>query len=227
MRRHAFPILAGLFIVFAPASNALAAPPIGISAFTGYQSYSMGQINDAIDRVSEALSGPTEQANITKLSGGMTFGGGVRVDFTPTWRASLEYERLNESTGHGNTIGSFQIKPSADVVLVGGSYFFPSQSTTRWGLGAGVGYYTFSGSAASTVTWYGSTASGSVDLGGSTVGFHGRGEVEVTLSPMWQLDGALGYRSAKGELEADGSKTGVDLDWSGLMTRVGITYVIK
>ncbi len=70
-------------------------------------------------------------------------------------------------------------------------------------------------------------SSGSHDLGGSTVGLHGRGEIDVTLSPVWHFDGALGYRWAKGGLDTDGNDSGIDLDWSGLMTRVGFTYFVN
>jgi hypothetical protein len=45
--------------------------------------------------------------------------------------------------------------------------------------------------------WYTTTTSASVDLGGDTVGFHVRGEMELTLTPQWQLDAGLGYRWAQ------------------------------
>ena len=224
MRRHRWVLFAASFALVALVSNAIALPHIGISGFTGYQSYSMGQINDAIDAVSNALSSPGDQANIDNLSGGFAFGGAVKADFNTTWRAYLEYEYLKDSSGYGNTIGQFQIEPNANAVLVGGTYFFPSTNKMRLGLGAGVGYYTFGGSVNSSESWNNTTTTGSHDLGGSTVGFHGRGELEVTLSPVWRFDAALGYRSAQGALETDGADAAVDLDWSGLMTRVGFTY---
>jgi len=112
------------------------------------------------------------------------------------------------------------------VIILGGTYFLPSTSTTRFGVGGGVGLYTFSGNANSTVSWYTTTTSASVDLGGDTVGFHVRGEMELTLTPQWQLDAGLGYRWAQGDLTVAGHDSGVDLDWSGLMTRIGFTFVL-
>jgi len=55
---------------------------------------------------------------------------------------------------------------------------------------------------------------------------HVRGEMELTLTPQWQLDAGLGYRWAQGDLTVAGHDSGVDLDWSGLMTRIGFTFVL-
>src|SRR5436190_8171179 len=226
MRRPCF--LVGLLVVLGvQTSLAVAAPRIGLSAFGGYQAFAMGDINDRIHEVDDALSSPGDLANIDELRGNWTWGGGVKVDLDATWRAYLEYEFLRDDTGFGNTNGQFQLKPSANSVLLGGTYFFPSTNKVRYGLGAGVGYYAFGGSVNSSVTWYTSSVSGSKDLGGNTVGFHGRGELDLTMSPVWHFDAALGYRWAKGTLQVDGSDSPVDLDWSGLMTRLGVTYFVR
>jgi hypothetical protein len=227
MRRWSSLLFPVALVLVAFATGAVAEPRIGISAFAGYQSYTMGQINDAIDGVKEALSTPGRPANIDNLNGDVSFGGAVKADFDKTWRAYFEYEYLKDSSGYGNSLGSWRLKPNANAILVGGTYFFPSTGKTRLGLGAGVGYYAFGGSVNSTVTWGTSTSSGSHDLGGSTVGLHGRGEIDVMLSPVWHFDGALGYRWAKGGLDTDGNDSGIDLDWSGLMTRVGFTYFVN
>jgi hypothetical protein len=224
MRRIPSLLLTGLFLLLA--STAFAAPQFGISIFTGYQGYQMGQINNAINNVQDALSEPAERAEIDNLTGAMSLGGAVRVDLNPLMRVYVEYEHLGDKTGFGNNLGTFHLEPEADVIILGGTYFLPSTSTTRFGVGGGVGIYTFSGNANSTVSWYTTTTSASVDLGGDTVGFHVRGEMELTLTPQWQLDAGLGYRWAQGDLTVAGHDSGVDLDWSGLMTRIGFTFVL-
>jgi hypothetical protein len=226
MRRFPSLLPAAVLLFVCLAANALAAPHWGVSAFTGYQNYSMDQINEKLALVDDALSRPGREAGIDRLNGDWSFSARALVDLNPTWRASVEYEYLKDQSGGGNTsIGNFQIKPHANAVMIGGTYFFPTTSRTRLGLGAGVGYYEFGGSVNSTVTWYTTTKTGSHNLGGNTIGYHLRAELDVPMSPGWHFDGALGYRWAKGNLETDDKDSGVDLDWSGLMTRIGISYI--
>jgi len=225
--RRPFVLVGVLIVLGAQASIAAAAPRIGLSAFGGYQAFAMGDINDRIHAVDDALSSPGDLANIDELRGNWTWGLAAKMDLNPTWRAYLEYEYLRDDTGFGNTNGQFQIKPNANSVLLGGTYFFPPKDKVRFGLGAGVGYYAFGGSVNSSLTWYTSSKTGSLDLGGSTVGFHTRGEMDVTMSPVWHFDAALGYRWASGTLQVDGDDAPVDLDWTGLMTRLGVTYFVR
>jgi hypothetical protein len=208
------------------AANAVAAPHWGVAAYTGYQNYSMDQINEKIARVDDVLSRPGREAGIDPLNGEWSFSAGLTADLNPTWRAYVEYEYLKDKTGGGNTsIGNFQIKPHANAVLIGGTYYLPVDGKTRFGLGGGIGYYVFGGEVNSTVTWYTTTTTGSHDLGGNTIGYHARADIEYPLSSGWHLEGALGYRWAKGDLETDGTDNGTDLDWSGLMTRIGIAFI--
>jgi|KBSSwiStaDraftv2_1062776.scaffolds.fasta_scaffold12867_6 hypothetical protein len=226
MRRLSSLLLAATLAVLAVASNAFAGPRFGISGFTGFQSYQMGQINSAIHSIEEALSTTGDRAEIDNLTGNWSYGFGVRADLTPSWRAYVEYERLGDKTGFGNNLGAFHFEPAANVIIIGGSYFFPTTNKNRFGFGAGVGLYTFEGTSKATLSWYTSTVSGDVDLGGSTTGFHARGEYELTLSDMWSFDAALGYRWAQGNMQVNGQDSGTDLDWSGLMTRAGFTVAV-
>jgi hypothetical protein len=199
----------------------------GVSAFGGYQGYSMGDVNDVINQVNEDLSTPGDEVRIDELKGDISFGGGVKADLNPNWRVYLEYEHLKDDTGGGNLVGSFTVDVSANAFLAGATYFFPSQSKARVGVGGGLGYYDFGGDVAGNATIGTTPLNGSASAGGSTIGFHGLGELDVKLSERWHFDGAAGYRSAKGELEAAGESTGVDLDWSGIMTRIGVTFFLQ
>jgi len=226
MRRLSSLLLATTLAVFVFASNAIAGPRFGISGFTGFQSYQMGQINAAIKSIEEALSTTGDRAEIDNLTGNWSYGFGVRADLNPNWRAYVEYERLGDKTGFGNNLGAFHFEPNADAIIIGGTYFFPTTNKNRFGFGAGVGLYTLGGTSTATLRSYPNTVSGEVDLGGSTTGFHARGEYELAISDIWTFDAALGYRWAQGEMTVEGQDSGRDLDWSGLMTRAGFTVAV-
>ena len=68
----------------------------------------------------------------------------------------------------------------------------------------------------------------SVDIGGSTVGFHFLGLTEWTPSPGFGVTGAIGYRVAKiDETEFDGVKDpNSETDYSGLMLRAGLAFYL-
>jgi hypothetical protein len=216
-----------IVLLFTAANAAQAAPKLGIGAFLGYQGYAMDDVNQSINEINANLSSAGSPVSLDELKGDISFGAALRVDADPAWRVYLEFEHLDEHTGGGNLAGSLQFDPRADGFLAGVTHFFPSTGKARVGLGAGVGYYTFSGTADGNVTIGTTTLAGSQDIGGNTFGYHARGDLDVALSPKMHFDLALGYRWAKGEMELDGAGTGEDLDWSGVMTRLGLTYFLK
>jgi hypothetical protein len=208
-------------------ANAEAAMRVGLSGFTGYQGYSMSDINDVISEINDELSTPGDEVMIDELKGDVSFGAGVKLDLNPTWRVYAEYEHLSDNSGGGNLIGSVTLDVSSETFLVGATYFLPSTGKARVGFGGGLGYYDFGGELAASGTVGSVPFSGTASASGTTIGFHGRADLDVAMSPKFHFDAALGYRSASGELEAGGEGTGSDLDWSGVMTRVGFTYFVK
>ena len=216
-------VLAAALLVVS-AGGADAAMKWGISGFTGYQGYAMSDINDVIIAFNDEVGQPT---SVDELNGDASFGAGLKFDVNPTWRVYAEYEHLSDNSGAGNQIGSLKIDLDSETFLVGATYFFPSTGKARLGLGAGVGYYDFGGKLEGNATIGTDEYSGTYSATGSTVGFDGRGTLDVTMSEKFHFDLALGYRAASGELEIDGAGTGTDLDWSGFMSRVGFTYFVK
>jgi hypothetical protein len=107
---------------------------------------------------------------------------------------------------------------------VTGAYFFPSASNGKYGIGAGLGYYSNSGKLESA-------SSPDVDITGSGVGFHFVGLGEWTVSPGFSVTSTAGYRVAKltsNEL-SDGTTTvdsPYDNDYSGFMGRVGLAFYL-
>lgn len=219
-----FLLVLGLVVAGAPAD---AQTRFGISGFTGYQSYAMDDINEVIADVNDELSSPGTLVQIEELTGDPSFGLGLKLDLGKTWRVYGEYEHLSDDTGGGNLIGSFNIDADADAFLLGATYFLPSSGKARVGIGAGVGMYEYEGVFETSGTVGSVPFSGSQTADGSTIGFHARADLDVAMSGKLHFDAALGYRGASGELEQDGQGTGVDLDWSGFMTRAGFTFFLN
>jgi hypothetical protein len=204
----------------------------GIAAFGGYQTYSMSDINDAIATINDdaATSGAT--GSLDDIKHGIGFGGGIH-GMSETWVASLEYVRLDAKSSadfnSGGTTITGEIKVPANGVTAGATYLFPSSSRkARFGLGAGIGYYSADGQD-KAITSGGATISN--DITGHAFGFHGMGVVDSPISNVVHLELQAGYRYAKTSnvkeagveaLNADGSKA--KIDWSGLMTRFGLTF---
>ena len=214
--------LALLVLMLSDARVASAETRWGLTGFLGYQGYTMDDINTTIRGVNEALSVPGRMVSIDELKGDISFGGGVVADVNPNWRVYAEYERLKDTTGGGSQIGSFTLEANANAALLGATYFFNPEQKARLGLGGGVGYYGFGGETTGDATWGTQDYSGTQDIGGSTVGFHGMGELDVEMNNGWHFDLGLGYRAAKGAAELGGADSGADLDFSGLMTRIGL-----
>jgi hypothetical protein len=203
----------------------------GVSAFGGYQTYSMSDINDAIAQVNTDAQTAGATGTLDDIKHGIGFGGGLR-GMNDKWIASLEYVRLNASssadfTGSGGTVTG-EIKVPANGATLGATYLFPSKGKMRYGLGAGIGYYSANGSD-KAITSGGAAISN--DITGHAFGFHGMGVVDTPLSNVMHFEVGAGYRYAKTSnvkeggveaLNADGSKA--QIDWSGLMTRFGLTF---
>lgn len=174
-------------------ARADAAMRIGISGFTGYQGYAMGDANDVIADINTALSSPGDEVNLDELKGDVSFGAGLKFDVNPTWRVYAEYEHLSDNSGGGNLVGSAKVDVSSATYLVGATYFLPSTGKARVGFGGGIGSYDFGGDLEASGSYGGVPFSGSQSVGGTTIGYHAR----------------------------------ADLDWSGIMTRIGITWFVK
>jgi hypothetical protein len=234
MFRVRYIALLGWLVLLCGPPDALASghqKPFGLSAFGGYQSYALSDVNDAIRDPSVFLAGASGTGN--EISGGAGFGLGFRV--WPSARASVAVDvsrLLGKSTGKGTYFGtaySGEVSVPATSVAVTVGYYFLSTARAQFGLGGGGGYYTSTGQVSAT----GSGGSYSADLESSGFGFHGLGLVDVSLSPRLHADVGAGYRYAKttrvevnGFLQrnADGSKS--QMDWSGFMSRIGITVYL-
>jgi hypothetical protein len=219
-------VAAGLLLL-AAAPEAGAQTRFGIAVFGGFNGHSMDDVNEFIEAVNDSVLGGTGFA-MDQVKDSWSYGAGVRIRPSgDKLMIALDYERLMAQSELDVFSGSVELDVPASAFTGTAFYFFPSTSRARFGLGAGIGYYTSSGS-------FGAEDSGvgfEVDVEGSGVGFHGLGAVDVALSPAVHLEGAAGYRFAEtSDLEIaeekvytpDGDEASID--WSGFMSRLGLTF---
>ncbi|HEU5311112.1 MAG TPA: hypothetical protein VFV24_06635 [Candidatus Eisenbacteria bacterium] len=206
-----------------------AATQVGVTAFGGYNTYSMEDVNDFINflNTDPGFLGGTGYS-LDDISSGWGYGAGLRV--RPSGDKiviGLDYERLMASSELEVFDASLTLDVPANAFTGTVFYFFPSTSRARFGLGAGVGYYSSSGE----LVGEDSGSSESIDVEGSGVGFHGVGAVDIGISSTVHFEGSAGYRMAKtsdvkvGDVEITNSAgDDASIDWSGLMTRLGFTF---
>jgi len=184
---------------------AVSAATFGGEVFGAYNTYSMEDVNDDIDALNAA------GGDFDKFGSGMTGGLGLRMWASPQFMLAAHWEPLFlETDDSGVTLNA-----DANSYQLTGGYFFPSTSNAKYGIGAGLGYYTLAGSIESPI--------GSTDADGSGVGFHVLGMGEWTVSPGFGITAGAGYRFADIEIDDSG---GEKMDYSGFMGRVGLAFYL-
>ena len=184
---------------------AVSAATFGAEVFGAYNTYSMGDVNDEIDALNTTLG-----SNFDDFSGGITGGLGLRMWASPQFLLAAHWEPLFLETEDSGA----KINMDANSYQLTGGYFFPSTSNAKYGVGAGVGYYTLGGEL--------SGGGVSQDVDGSGVGFHFLGMGEWTMSPGFAVTAAAGYRVAS--FEIDDSAPSIDAEYSGFMSRLGVAF---
>ncbi len=228
---HVFFLAACLCLAAFPSvvTPAVAAGAVGIFGHAGYGTYAMSDLNDTIATINEQLAAAGIQMD--EISGGLDVGGGLRLHLSPALDLSAGYERLFASTDVGINVQGTEIKQEfqvpANAITGTAELYLPSSGPVRFGVGAGLGYYLASGTSKLTVT---GEPEVSEDVKGHGFGFHGLALLDVPATESIHLSAAAGFRYARttnvevgGEEQRneDGSKS--TLDYSGLMTRAGVT----
>ena len=190
------------------ATPAHATPLWGIELYGGWSSYAMSDFNDSLASVNQTLG-----SNFQDITSGAAGGFGVRVWPSGNLLLRLDVDAMLADTEDGGV--TFDVGPAG--VSVGGTYFLTPEGTVRFGVGAGMGFYSIVGK----IEGPGAT----IDTGGDLFDVHGTGEVMVTLGPGFSLNGILGYRHAVADdLTFDDQRTKTEVDFSGVMVRVGFAY---
>jgi len=200
-----------------------------VSAFGGYQTYAMSDVNRAIKATLAAF--PGSQADKREIKSGAGFGGALRLWPSDRIFASLEFERLLASnSGRGSYLGSnytVDLDVPASSVTISAGYVPRPGSALRFGLCGGVGYYVTTGH----IDTKGPGVNDTSPLEGSGFGAHGFGLLLKRITGRLDLEVDAGYRYAKSTdvtaygfriRNADGSLAKVD--WSGFMGRAGFVF---
>ena len=199
---------------------AVAAPAVpahamtwGADVFGAFNTHSMGDVNDAIDA---SNAGGTDFDKVSNSFGG---GIGLRVKPNATWMFEGTWEPLFPSTEDKNVSGD-KINLTANSFQLTGTYWLPSQATNKFGIAAGLGYYTLNGKLESV-------GFPNVDVSGTGVGFHILGTGEWEMSPGFGFFGSAGYRMAKiDDTQFDDLSTDPksETDFSGFTARAGLAF---
>lgn len=201
---------------------------LGFAGFLGYGSYAMDDLNDAI-------SGSSYGGSLEEIEGGVAFGGGLRYRASPSFVLGLDYERLTGSSAASAAGGSaesddVEVDASGSAITATAHLLLSSSSRARFGVAAGLGYYTWLGG----VSGFDLANVPDEDAGiayfyadDNALGFHFGATADVALARSARLEMLLGFRVAKtmalGMMDTD---SGGEIDWTGLMTRVGLAYFL-
>ena len=209
MNRFRLAVLVAV-VAFAAAAPALAMT-WGGEVFGAFDTHTMSDWKDAVALANQSGSNIDDPTS--------SFGGGLGLRVWPDshWMIAGTWEPMFLTRKDANS--SDKLKLDANSFQATGGYFFPSTGKARFGIGAGGGFYSLNGKQETTP---------SVDLTGSTVGFHFLGMGEWTVSPGFAVTGSAGYRVAKitdtkfNDQSTTPSKT--ETDYSGLMLRAGVAF---
>jgi hypothetical protein len=209
-----------------PSSAGASGPRVGIAAFGGYNSYSMGNIIGEINAVL-ADSG----LSLKEISGGASFGIGVRVwPWDDEFLLAVDLIRLQGSTDVGVPGGTLGLEAPANAAEVTAAGFLSPARKIRLGLGIGAGYYVADSNLNAEVS---GEPSESVKFEGRGHGIHIVGLVSFGAFRSVDLEAAIGYRYVKTNgLKIDGEEFRGEggykqqIDWSGFLSRVGLVYYV-
>jgi hypothetical protein len=207
--------LVSLLLAAAVAAPAVPAHAMtwGADVFGAFNTHSMGDVNSGIDQLNAA------GADYDKVSNSWGGGIGLRLKPNANWMLEGTWEPLFPSTEDKNISGD-KINLDANSFQVTGTYWLPSQASSKFGLVGGLGFYTLNGKLQRV-------GLPDVKVGGSAVGFHILGTAEKEMSPGFGLFGSAGYRMAKvSDTQFDSQSTDPKsvTDFSGFTARLGLAF---
>ena len=162
IRKSAYAVLLAMGCITAMVATASAAT-VGGEVFGAFSTVSMKDWN-------ERIVAPVNQGggNMDEFSNALGGGLGLRVWPNSQWMLSATWEPLFAS--REEKVSGDKANLDANAFEATAGYYFPSSTPARFGLGAGIGYYSLGGEINSSTS--------TLKLEGSTVGFHVMGLME-------------------------------------------------
>lgn len=190
------------------------AATFGAEVFGAYNRYAMTDVNNAIEDQNTQFA-----STFDKLNGGVTAVLGLRTWASPDWLLSASWEPLRLETQSGTET----VNLDANSFQFTAARFFPSSSKARYGIGAGLGYYSIAGKYEDT-----SAPANNENIGGTGIGFHALGLGEWPVNESFALSASAGYRAANIKPDANNvlPNTTDTANYSGVMARFGFSFYI-
>jgi hypothetical protein len=185
---------------------------IGGEVYGSFNTYAMDDWNDLFDEANQL------GADFDEISSGISGGIGGRLWASPNVLIAVAWEPLFASTEDAGV----EAKLDGNAFVGTLAYMIPVGTNARYGVGAGGGFYSLNGEIAET-------GEDTIELTGSTVGFHILGLAEWIVSPGFGITAGAGYRGAKiTDTEADGQSQipEFETDYSGITGRVGVVFYL-
>jgi hypothetical protein len=177
----------------------------GLTALGSFSTYDMLKVNEALAIVNEEITQPG--VSFSNFERGATFGGGIRVMYKEKLIAQIDFERLLANQKIGGITAESEIRLPADAIMFTLAYDMMKARRAGFGVAAGIGRYEAKGEQIITETDIEDeqTVLGTIELGGTGIGFHGGAFFEAALAGHIWFNFFAGYRGAHvDELEITG-----------------------
>lgn len=205
------------------------AKSLSFSGFGSYQRYGMSDVNEAMR--AQLAAYPGARAGKDEINSGAGYGAAIRIWPTERFFVSWEFQRLLASNSGSGPFGGSTYDVELDVpassIGMSAGYVLNPRSRFRVGLAGGGAYYLTTGA----ITTTGPGVNDRFNLEGSGFGVHAFGLMLARVTRRAYVEMDAGYRYAKTTdvtssgfrfRNSDGSLA--HIDWSGLMSRAGVTY---
>ena len=193
---------------------ALPQATVGIRAFGGYNTHAMGDLDD----IMRGLYVPPDSYSNPK--DGYSLGVGAELAWSQSLSFTASYERV--VPGRMSEVNGQKMKLPANVFLLEAEYRWRLRPRFRAGVGGGGGYYQLGEEVESPGT--------SRDYEGEAPGSQAFALGEWDVTPAASIGLAVGYRWALvgvDKVNRQPPKFAIDVDYSGLITRIVLRYVPK
>lgn len=222
----------------------LSVPPavagqFGVALYGAYNQYAMRDIDKGIGELGDQLDviAYPDDFELNTIETGLGFGAGLRFEHSRKLNFSLDYKRLLAKQEGTRQVGGMDATASvsvpANAILLSGTYYFPTETDTRFGIVGGLGYYSCSGE--KKATFEALNLDETDKISGSGVGFHAGVSADGRLKGPVRIEGTAGYRYARtGQLEyEDGTKVtkadggAMRAEYTGSFLQLGFVYYFE
>ncbi len=187
-------------------STAEAKKGLGFEVYGGWTGYEMSELNDSLESFNQLVG-----SDLGTIESGALAGAAIRFGVRDRVLLRVGVERWF-AAGHDDDL-TFDV--AAWALAIHATYFFPSTSSVRYGVGAGLLPFNVSGAFRGDDFEF--------EASGSGFAAQVTGEVQWSLGGPWSLSSVAGYRFAKADaLSIEDQPFDAEPDYTGPWVRLGI-----